>query len=65
MAGLFGRPREREVYLFVREVLRLEEGNALLKGRARNGGILKDYNTVRLMLRRFKRVRTMTNVQET
>lgn len=42
MAGVFGCAGERDVYLFLCEVLRLEEGDALVERRAGDRGVLQD-----------------------
>lgn len=43
LAGVFGRPRERDINLLLGEVLGLEEGYALLQGRAGNRRVLEDW----------------------
>lgn len=42
MAGVFGCAGERDVYLFLCEVLRLEEGDALVERRAGDRRVLQD-----------------------
>ena len=62
MAGVFGCAGERDVYLFLCEVLRLEEGDALVERRAGDRGVLQDCDVGQWMA---GRVETTPDVHET